>query len=251
MNRTTKTPASIHGISASTSTRPVPSRVLARSGRSGLTVAILGPDGAGKSTLIEAIDAAQVLPTAVVYMGGNAATANHSLPTTRWLVRHGAIDTWAPAAVTSVLNRQNSVIARTWRSVREAVKFANEVFEFAYRFAIAFSAKSSGKVVLFDRYIYDPLIDALVNGASRGQWLRARLFQRVFPKPDLVVILGAPGSLLFERKGEHSPQSLDRMLSACRWVVRDFPSVEYLDATQPSTEVLRRAISCIQRHIKK
>jgi hypothetical protein len=36
------------------------------------------------------------------------------------------------------------------------------------------------------------------------------LATRVVPTPDAVVVLDAPGELLFQRKGEHTPERLER-----------------------------------------
>lgn len=249
MNTTLKTQRNAHSSFTSTAIGMNPGRVRTRRRVPGITVAIIGPDGAGKSTLIESIHSSGLLPTTVVYMGGNAATANHALPTTRWLVRHGQIDTWAPDTVASMLNKSRSPVALGWRGLREAVKFANELLDFAYRYGIASVARRRGDVVLFDRYIYDPMIDALVDGASSFGWFRARLFRGIFPRPDVVIILNAPGDLLFARKGEHSPERLDRMLRACRWLVKDFRRVTYLDATRPIGEVLHEAIATIQDNL--
>ena len=246
MSTTLKRQLKMHKAPTFTASRLNSGRVRSRRRAAGITVAIIGPDGAGKSTLIESIHTSGVLPTTVVYMGGNAATANHTLPTTRWLVRHGQIDTWAPGSVANALNRSRSPLALAWRGVREAVKFVNELLDFAYRYGVAFVARGRGDVVLFDRYIYDPMIDALVDGASPFGWFRARLFRRIFPRPDLVIILQAPGELLFARKGEHSPERLDRMVRACRWLVKDFRRVAYLDATRPTAEVLHAAIATIE-----
>jgi ABC-type iron transport system FetAB ATPase subunit len=209
----------------------------------GLSVAVIGPDGAGKSTLIRSLHALPDLPTEMIYMGGNRASANHSLPTARWLVRHGrTIDRLARR-----LPPPGSPVGRALRGPRLVAGLVHDVLEYAYRFGVAAVARRRGAVVLFDRYVYDAQIDAIVDGASAWQRLRAALFRRLFPTPDLVLILEAPGSLLFARKGEHTPERLERVGRACREVVRGLPQ-EYLDARLPPPEVLRAAVAGIQRH---
>ena len=47
------------------------------------TVAIIGADGAGKSTVAKALEGSMPLPTKYIYMGANIESANIALPTSR------------------------------------------------------------------------------------------------------------------------------------------------------------------------
>jgi ABC-type branched-subunit amino acid transport system ATPase component len=49
------------------------------------TVALIGPDGAGKTTIGRRIEHTLPLPVKYVYMGVNLDSSNHMLPTTRLL----------------------------------------------------------------------------------------------------------------------------------------------------------------------
>src|SRR3954453_1981206 len=55
----------------------------------GICVAVLGPDGAGKTTLVSALPGALGGDPLVVYMGVNRASQTHALPTLRWARRRG------------------------------------------------------------------------------------------------------------------------------------------------------------------
>lgn len=220
----------------------------------GMSVAIIGPDGAGKSTLVARLQASPRLFTQVVYMGGNAASANHVLPTTRWLTNRWLAQqdqAHTPGEARTVERKARTrpnLAGQLLGGLKQVVKLAHEVLEYSYRFIVARSARRQGAVVLYDRYVYDPLIDAMADNPSRFEQFRARLFKTIFPRPDLLIVLEAPGRLLFERKGEHSPERLDRVRAACRQIAAGFRHVEYIDATLPSDVVAERALAFILKH---
>src|SRR5207245_600577 len=64
------------------------------------TVALIGPDGAGKTTIGRRLERTLTLPIKYLYMGVNAASSNYLLPTT-WLVRAVRASRGAQCAVRS------------------------------------------------------------------------------------------------------------------------------------------------------
>jgi len=81
----------------------------------------------------------------------------------------------------------------------------------------AYARAWRGDIVLCDRH---PLED-LALGPPTGSPYRAlelALLRRFVPWPDAVILLDAPGEVLFERKGEHSPEVLERWRQAYRQV---------------------------------
>jgi thymidylate kinase len=65
------------------------------------------------------------------------------------------------------------------------------------------------------------------------------------PPPGLVVLLDAPGELMFARKGEHTPELLEQRRQAYRSIVGHFPHAVVLDASRPLEEVTRRAVAAV------
>ena len=224
--------------------RPVPradTRIPSASAR-GATVAVVGPDGAGKSTLVAALHAVPELETLPIYMGVDRRKATHSLPTTRWLVRrlrhanHGRDGS----------RTTRTTAGRMRRRARDLVALPHELMEFGFRYLVGWWARRDGRIVIFDRYIYDPLIDARVDGRGGWERFRGRVFATLFPAPDLIIVLEAPGSVLYARKGEHGEKRLDlvrretaRMASRARRAV-------FLDASEPIADVTARAVEEIR-----
>ena len=138
------------------------------------SVAVLAPDGAGKSTLVAGIQGRFFHPVQAVYMGLYSRDTR----------RHR--DRGLPG-----LGMARHLILQ-WR-----------------RYLSARCHQAAGRLVLFDRYTYDALLpDARAAGAPRR--LRRWVLSRACPAPDLVVLLDAPGEVLFARKGEHTPELLER-----------------------------------------
>jgi hypothetical protein len=56
------------------------------------------------------------------------------------------------------------------------------------------------------------------------------------PPPDLTVLLAAPGEVLFERKGEHSPEYLDQITTTWAGLVARRHGV-VIDVDRPPEDV--------------
>jgi thymidylate kinase len=70
---------------------------------------------------------------------------------------------------------------------------------------------------------------------------------RACPAPDLVLILDAPGSLMHERKGEYTPETLEDWRQRFLGLQHRLRNVEVLDTSQPPDAVRTEAIDRIWR----
>jgi thymidylate kinase len=163
----------------------------------GLWVAVLGPDGSGKSTVIENMQAA-------LAMGFRRTARFHLRP--QWLR-----GTSAGEAVNTDPHGQapRGVLAST----------AKLIFFWA-DYAIGFWVRVRpllvrSTLVIFDRYYPDLLIDPRRFRYSGPRWL-ARLVGALIPMPDLMLILDAPAEVLQARKQEVSAQETARQVEAYR-----------------------------------
>jgi thymidylate kinase len=182
-------------------------------GRRGLLVAVMGPDGAGKSTLLSAMGAVWPWPHERIYLGLWPDTASSSrLAPYLWPVR---------------------------RPVRAFTRYLRGAL-----------AASRGRLVLFDRYVYDAAVPPR-GSHQKLKRLYFRLLMRSAPAPDLVVLLDAPGEVLFARKREMTPELLDADRTeltahlervSCR---PGGPSVVVLDATRSREAVTTAAVESV------
>lgn len=211
----------------------------------GVAVAVLGPDGAGKSTLVAALPGALGADALVVYMGVNRDSQTHALPTMRWAQRWVApVPTVAPTTPgpRAATGRRSRPTAR----LRRIVTRVHLLLDQAYRVGIGMRARRQGRTVIFDRYLYDAEVDAAVEGRHRCEEQILRWIRRRFPAPDLVVVLDAPGHVLFARKGEHDVERLERLRRAYADIAGDVPAVAVIDVRQDVAAVLSDAVAAIE-----
>ena len=107
--------------------------------------------------------------------------------------------------------------------------------------------------MIFDRHFYADYyhFDVAPSGAqSLAQRLHGFTLRRLYPKPDLVVLLDAPGEVLFARKGEGTPEWLEQRRAEYLELVRSMPRYAVVDATKPVDEVVAvvaRAVGDLRR----
>jgi thymidylate kinase len=172
---------------------------------------VIGPDGAGKSTLVTAIVEHFGMPGRVFYMGLHAPVGD-------------ATGHVAPA-------RRRSFPRRVRRQTQRLLRIARTA-------ARAELARRRGRLVVFDRYTYD----ADVHWAAQigvGARVRRWLMRHAAPRPDLTVLLDVPAEVMWARKGEHSPAVLDARRRLYLDLARRTPGFVVVDGTQTPSEVQR------------
>ncbi len=98
--------------------------------------------------------------------------------------------------------------------------------------------KARGGLVLFDRHLIDILIDP-VRYRYGGPRFVLDLLARLTPKPDLVILLHAPGEVLHARKPEMTLAETKRQARAYLDLVRALPNGHVVDASQGFEKVSR------------
>jgi hypothetical protein len=158
------------------------------------SIALLAPDGAGKSTLTAGIRDSFPFPVTTVYMG-----LYQDRRRSRWSRMPG---------LGLAVN-----LGTQWR-----------------RYLTARARQAAGHLVVFDRYTFDALLPTSRRLTAVGR-LRRWLLARSCPAPDLVVVLDAPGDVLYARKQEHDPIVLERQRQAYLQMGATIPGVAVVDAT--------------------
>lgn len=174
----------------------------------GISVALMAPDGAGKSTLVLRLQQSIPLAVEVIYMGPYREA--------RWMDRISHI----PGPGVAIR------IARAW-----------------WRYSRGMFHRLRGRIVLFDRYTYDALAVSTdgLNPLVRGHlWLVGH----ACPPPDLTIVLDAPAEVLWRRKQEHGVDSLEKARQAFLRFAHQRDAM-IIDAAQPLEEVCRQVTRLI------
>jgi len=218
------------------------------------SVALVGPDGAGKSTVAREVVRSLGPDARYLYMGVNLESSGRMLPTTRLALAFKRARGRGPRMTANWRAPQAGAAhgPRLVREARAAMRLLAWLAEEWYRAAIAFAYRLRGHLVVFDRhFVYDYYSSHIERrpGQPLAVRLHGRLLDRFYPRPDFVVCLDAPAALLQERKREQSVESLEerrRDYLALADVARDFAIV---DATQPVGAVARQVTGLIQARL--
>ena len=217
------------------------------------TVAIIGADGAGKSTVCSALVDGSSLPLTYVYMGVNLEASRRMLPTTRlvlWLKqRRGR----RPDAVFRSSATRGSEKPSVTSSLKALARFVFWASEEWYRQFIVWAHEIRGRTVVFDRHFYADYFAYDVAPEDPGpRSLASRLhgfmLGRLYPKPDLFILLHAPPEVLFRRKPEASVEYLQDRQEQYQRMGRTLPAFREVDATQPLDDVVAEVESLIAAH---
>jgi thymidylate kinase len=218
----------------------------------GFTVALIGCDGAGKTTVGRALERESGLPIRYMYMGVNPGASNYQLPTTRLAhrVKQGRNGRPASRAAVDAPARPASRVRRGRRAIRSTLRLANRLAEEWYRQLLATFHRSRGRIVVFDRHFVHDYHAADVAAADRtlARRLHGFVLTHLYPKPDLVIFLDAPPEVLFARKGEGTLASLALRREEYQRLGTGNAAFAVVEATQPLETVVGLVASIIRGH---
>jgi thymidylate kinase len=212
------------------------------------TVALIGADGSGKTSVARALPGVLPRPVRYLYMGVSAESSNVLLPTTRLARRIKRMvgappDTAGPPSHEAIAARRrpSSLPRRVLRSVRAALRLGNRTAEEWYRQLVAWRWQRQGAIVVYDRHFFIDYHAYDVSSAhARSVEQRVHgLLLGLLPKPDLVIYLDAPGEVLRARKGEGTVEALEQRRTEYRALASVVPRFVEVDATQPVDAVVR------------
>lgn len=173
---------------------------------SGVTVAILGVDGAGKSTVIAAIRPALEAAT------HHALQVRHLRP--NLLPPLGRLKGQSRASVGPVLEPHSKPTSGMFVSFLRLAYLTLD-YQLGYWLWTRFQIAKLPNIVLFDRYSYDMALDPRRFRVGLSPQI-AGWFARLAPTPDLIFCLHGDPTVIAARKGELSVEETARQIRALR-----------------------------------
>lgn len=177
------------------------------------SVALLAPDGAGKSTLAHGLEENFYFPVRLLYMG-------------LYQNKSGS--------------EENGI---------KGLGLAKNLIKQWQRYLVSRHYRASGKLVIFDRYTYDALLPSAPRPTLKGKLRRFRRWLLAYscPPPDLILFLDAPGELLYSRKGERNPADLEAQRQQYLRLQSTLPQMVIVDASRGAEPVRQEATDLIWR----
>ena len=185
----------------------------------GLNVVMLGPDGAGKSSTIAALEVALAPLFARSEVRGFA-------PTLKQLLRRSPSATGTPHALKPRSLPLSLLRAGWWTAYG------------LFSHVSLYWARVGSTLVLNDRHFVDILVDPVRYRYGGPRWLLALVWQAM-PRPDLVILLHGPAEILQARKRELTVDETARQCRDYLRLVMPMRDAHVVDATQPFARVVR------------
>ncbi len=200
---------------------------------SNIWLALLGPDGCGKSSVIEGIKSSDLNK----FFSGIEVI--HLRPRLGLKVGQGA-----GAAVDNPHGERNR---NYLSSILKLVYFL-----FDYTFGYYFKVKPlmhANKLVIFDRYYYDVLIDPRRYRYGGSMWF-ARFVAWFVPRPNLTILLNASPNVIQARKQEVPFEESVRQIKAYRKLINGVRNGVVINAEAPIDKVIadvnKAVLDCLE-----
>jgi thymidylate kinase len=192
---------------------------------SGLHVVFLGPDGAGKSTVIEAVQA-RVAPA---FLNVRYQTfARGILPTRAKKSPHAL----PPRSLAG------SAVKAAWWLVCYTLGYYKSIYPTLAR----------GGLQINHRYLLDAIVDPKrYRYSGPKNWVEA--IWKVAPKPDLMIFLDAPAEVIHARKGEVTLEEAVRQREAYRALAATLPNAVMADTSQSVEKTVADVTEVILGHM--
>lgn len=165
-------------------------------------IGILGPDGSGKSTVIE-------------NLGKKLKRSRLKFFPVHWLPALGPGVRPGQGIVTDPHGRPSKSAFLSWLQLGKII-----LYWWWASLRYLFHLRAKREMVLSDRFYLDLLVDPRRYRFGASLKL-ARLFFRLLPKPDRIIVLHAPAETILARKKEVSKPELERQLEAYQAIAKE------------------------------
>jgi len=211
-----------------------------------LSIALVGGDGAGKTTIARLLEKTFPQNIKYLYMGINTESSNIALPTSRLiaLLKGGKKNQNKLRSFHNQPNKKSKPKSFVW----QAARLINRLAEEWYRQMISNRYQRNGYSVVYDRhFIFDfpPIGNVSKSKLPVMERIHRWSLNRFYPRPGLVIFLDAPAEILFKRKGEASIEYLENRQREILKHGENMPNFYRIDSTQPLEKVYEEVIDCI------
>ena len=187
--------------------------------KKGYLVAFIGNDGAGKSSMIEAIlrnDYFQCTGTKMIYFGNN----QYVLPCLNQFMKKGYSN--------KIINLTLAVLASFDKKIRAII-----AYYYIYQ----------GYIVLADRYVYDDLMSLYFNSRIYTKNVLKKLYRyivepRMILRPEITFFLDVEPEIAYARKQDYDFEIVKQNINRYREFMSKFYEVVKIDANQSQDNVL-------------
>lgn len=195
-----------------------------RSGRrilspTGFTIAFLGPDGAGKSTVIHQVEQ---------WLG----------PAFRRTLPIHFNPKFSSQSGTPVNNPQGQKPRGTLAGWGKVLFYFGR--HWAHWGVRQWPARVRSTLIIYDRHFEDQLVDPRRYRLQNAVWL-VRWLWRWLPAPDVTVVLDAPGELIHARKPELPGVEIERQRAVLRALAHKSKHMVVVSAAPPAAQVAAEA----------
>jgi thymidylate kinase len=197
----------------------------------GINVVLLGPDGAGKSSVIAALEQH-------LYGAFDRSVCWGFAPPLHRLFRRGPKSTSEPHALPPRSQTVSLVRAAYWLAWSTC------------GYPVLRLALARSTLVLNDRHFVDILVDPKRYRYGSPEWV-LRVLWRLMAKPDLVLLLDAQPAVLQARKQEVSFTETARQREAYLALLRTLSNGQVINADQPRSHVARDSADAILQQLTK
>jgi len=202
----------------------------------GLHVVLLGPDGVGKSTVIDALRT-QVAPAF-------AGVAVHAVAPALSQLRDGSYRTRATHHEHAGATNPHGLPPHGLTASIVKAAYWLVYYGLGHQLFVR-PWLARGGLVVRHRHLIDVLVDARRYRYSGPSWL-VRALWRVVPKPDLVILLDAPAETVHDRKAELTVDEIARQRRSYRRLVNGLSGIgRIVDATGAPEETAARVVDVV------
>lgn len=225
------------------------------------TVALVGSDGAGKTTIAKTLEESFPLIFKYMYMGISPISSSHALPTTR-LAGYLRVRAVRKTIKDSDKHHPEKISMHDlhYRSIERGsiwviVRTLNRMVDAVYRHIVSLFYQLRGYIVIYDRHLLFEMaprdIDSKKHKRLTLRYIEYWLYSRLFPKPTLILFLDASPDVLYSRKKEANLEYLEQRRATILKQGEMMTNFIQIDAAQSFDAVLADVTHHIQKFKSK